>query len=280
LSRRDLKDRVFTASLVALSIAGIAPLFHLLFVVVSNGLSVVLKAGAGFFMETPPSPLSRELGGIAPSILGSLLLVSMSLPLTIALSLLASILAVEFPGSVFSKLVNSLVRSFASIPTLVVSMVVYATVVVPMGGFSAAAGSVALAIVTLPYAYTSFYNALQAVPFEYREAGLSLGMSRWRLVLTVMIPVARSAVISGILISMARAMGETAALLFTAGRYRSGYSIGVDKPVDALPLLIFDFMLTPFSTFHEVAWGAAFVLLMMYSAVFISVKLAVKEVRL
>lgn len=277
---RYIKDRVFAAAVVAASLLFLIPLFHMVAVIIVNGLPTLLKAGVGFFTDAPPPPLSGEIGGIAPALVGSFLVTTLSLLISIPLALCAAILSSEFPNSHVARAVDVLSRSFASIPTIVVSMVVYATIVVPIGSFSVLAGAIALSLVSLPYAYTSFSTSLKAVPRIYREAAYSIGMNRWKTVFKVLVPIARKAIVVGVLVTFARAMGETAALLFTAGRYRAGVTLNITSPTDAIPLLIFDYMLTPFKLYHEIAWGATLVLLIMYILVFAAVKTAVKEVRL
>jgi len=279
-SWRKLKDRLFLALVLAISIVAIAPLIHLIIVTMLNGFSVILNAGLGFFTENPPTPTSKNVGGIAPSLVGSILLTALSLPITVFIALFASIMAVEFPNNPLSIAVDVVAKSLASVPTIVVSMVVYLLVVVPMGRFSILAGAIALTIVSLPYTYTYFSTYLRSVPTTYREAAFAIGMSRWRAVINVSLPIIRRGFLVTILMTMARILGETAALLFTVGRYRTGVSFSVLSPSDAIPLLIFDYILTPYKVFQEVAWGAATLLLIAYLIIFIVAKFVIKEVRL
>lgn len=279
-TRRYLKDRLFATAIVLFSILAFLPLFHIMGTVILKGSNVVARTGLSFLISTPPSPLSRELGGIAPAVAGSLVVALISTPITVILALLSAILNVEFPGNTLSRIVDVLSRSLASVPTVIVSMVVYSVVVVPMKRFSLIAGAIALTIVSLPYAYTSFASALASVPRTYREASYAIGLSRWRTVIETVIPIARRAFIAGVLLTFARSMGETAALLFTVGRNRFSVNINPLYSGDALSLLIFDFISTPFRNYHEIAWGASFILLMAYIVVFVLVKILVKEVRL
>ncbi|MCS7111502.1 MAG: ABC transporter permease subunit [Ignisphaera sp.] len=277
---RYLKDRIFVGAVLLTSILTLAPLFHMIATIVVNGAQVLAIYGLRFFTETPPPPISGAGGGIAPALVGSILVTLLSLPLSVSLALLAAILSTEFPRNPISRLADTFSRSFASIPTIIVSMVVYTVVVVPMGSFSALAGAVALSLISLPYAYTAFSTALRSIPHTYREAAYAVGMNRLQTVARVFIPIVKRAVVVGILITFARAMGETAALLFTAGRYRAGVSLDIRAATDAVPLMIFDFITTPFKVYHEIAWGATLVLLLIYLAIFIAVKTAVREVRL
>ena len=279
-SWRKIKDRAFFAIILSLSLVAISPVIHLIAVTLMNGLPVILSAGLGFFTNLPPTPMSKEIGGIAPSIIGSIMLTLLALPITILLALFSSIMVNEFPRNPLSIAVNTVANSLASIPTIAVSMAIYLLVVVPMKSFSAFAGAIALTIVSLPYAYTYFSTYLRSVPETYREAAYSIAMSRWRTIISVYLPIIRRGVLVAILMTMARVLGETAALLFTVGRYRIGVSISVLNPTDAIPLLIFDYILTPYKIFKDVAWGAATILLITYLIIFITAKLIVKEVKL
>jgi len=245
-----------------------------------NGFNVVSQSGLRFLFDLPPTPLSEEIGGIGPSLVGTSLLTALSLSITVTLGLFSAILTTEFPKNPFSLLVDTVAKSLASIPTIAVSMIVFNLVVVPLRKFSALAGSIALIIVGLPYAYSYFSTMLRSVPSTYKEAGFSIAMSRWSMVVKVLMPIAKKGIIVGVLMTLVRIMGETAALLFTAGRLRTSVNLSLTAPVDAIPLLIFDYMLPPFETWHKVAWGAALILLLIYMVVFFTIKFLVREVKL
>ncbi|MEM2025678.1 MAG: ABC transporter permease subunit, partial [Desulfurococcaceae archaeon] len=185
---RSLKDKLFVFAVAAGFRLAVAPLFHLAVVVFERGIPALVESGLGFFTDGPPSPLSTEVGGIAPAISGSLILLALSLPIVVLIALFASLLTLEFPGNPVSKAVDVAARSFASVPTIVVSMAVYSLVVVPAGRFSALAGAVALVMVSLPYAYTSFSTALRSIPSTYREAAYFIAMKRWTALIRVVIP--------------------------------------------------------------------------------------------
>jgi phosphate transport system permease protein len=288
---RRIRDNLFKIIVLSLAILALTPLFHLIVVVFINGLSTLLEAGWNFFVDLPPTPLSQRLGGIAPSLVGTFLLTLISLPVTIALSLFTAILVTEFPKSKVSLVVDTIAKSLASVPTVAVSMVVFSLAVIivnsvpgiraylsPAG--SALLSSFALIIVALPFSYTYFSTFLRSVPFTYKEAAYSLGMSRWAVIMRVVIRVVKKSMLVAVLMTMARIMGETAALLFTAGRYRSGVPATILGPVDAIPLLIFDYILSPFEVWHRVAWGATLILLLFYMLIFFIVKIGVKEAKL
>jgi phosphate transport system permease protein len=286
-----MRERLFKITVFGVAILALTPLFHLIIVVFINGLPTILEAGLEFFVDLPPTPLSRELGGIAPSLVGTFLMTMISLPITIVLGLFTAILVTEFPKSRLSILVDTVAKSLSSVPTIAVSMAMFSLVVVlvntipelraflnPAG--SALTGSLALVIIALPISYTYFSTFLRSVPATYKEAAYSIGMSRWAVIIRVVIPVVKKSILVAVLMTMARIMGETAALLFTAGRYRNGLPASIISPVDAIPLLIFDYILSPFEVWHRVAWGATLILLLFYMLIFFVVKVVVKEVKL
>ncbi|MEM3926847.1 MAG: ABC transporter permease subunit [Desulfurococcaceae archaeon] len=277
---RRIKDKLFFMLIIALSLIAIMPLIHIIIVTLSNGIPVILRAGIGFFTKTPPTPLSKDIGGIAPSLVGSTIMTLIATPLTILLALFSAIMSTEFPRNPLSMAVDVIAKSLASIPTIVVSMVVYLVVVIPMKRFSMIAGAIALTIIALPYAYTYISTYLRSIPATYREAAYAIAMSRWRTVFNVFIPIIRRGLAIGVLMTVARIMGETAALLFVTGRYRIGVSLSPLDPADAIPLLIFDYMLTPYKVFQDISWAAAALLLVSYLVIFISTKFLVKEVKL
>ncbi|MEM4756455.1 MAG: ABC transporter permease subunit [Desulfurococcaceae archaeon] len=277
---RRIKDKLFFMFIIALSLIAIMPLIHIIIVTLGNGIPVILRAGVDFFTKTPPTPLSRDIGGIAPSLVGSTIMTLIATPLTILLALFSAIMSTEFPRNPLSMAVDVIAKSLASIPTIVVSMVVYLVVVIPMGRFSMIAGAIALTIIALPYAYTYISTYLRSIPATYREAAYAIAMSRWRTVFNVFIPIIRRGLAIGVLMTVARIMGETAALLFVTGRYRIGVSLSPLDPTDAIPLLIFDYMLTPYKVFQDISWAAAALLLVSYLVIFISTKFLVKEVKL
>jgi len=290
-SWRRMRERLFKITVFGVSILALTPLFHLIIVVFINGLPTILEAGLEFFVDLPPTPLSRGLGGIAPSLVGTFLMTMISLPITIVLGLFTAILVTEFPKSRFSILVDTVAKSLSSVPTIAVSMAMFSLVVVlvntipelraflnPAG--SALTGSLALVIIALPFSYTYFSTFLRSVPATYKEAAYSIGMSRWAVIVRVVIPVVKKSILVAVLMTMARIMGETAALLFTAGRYRNGVPASIISPVDAIPLLIFDYILSPFEVWRKVAWGATLILLLFYMLIFFVVKVVVKEVKL
>ncbi|RDD53342.1 MAG: phosphate ABC transporter permease PtsA [Candidatus Korarchaeota archaeon NZ13-K] len=268
VSVRELKERLFLILTVALASLAVLPIFHILLSVILRGLPPVLRAGVGFLTDPPPPP-GGGIGGIGPSLAGTFMLAFTSSLMGIPLSFASALFAVEFPGNPISRGVRSLSKALLQIPSILVGMLIYTLVVVPMGRFSMLAGSLALAIMMIPYVTTYIEEALESVPKTYREAGYALGFSRTQVVFRVSVSIAKRGIITGILMGFAKVTGETAPLLFTVGKQRQEISLDPLGYSDSISLLIFDFIQTPYANWHEVAWGAAFVLTTLFLAVFL-----------
>jgi phosphate transport system permease protein len=146
------------------------------------------------------------------------------------------------------------------IPSIVIGIIAYSWVVISMGTFSAFSGAAALAIMMLPVVVRSTEETLKLIPEALREASLALGVPYGRTVIKVIIPAGLTGILSGVLLGIARIAGETAPLLFTA--FGSPYmNVNIFKPVDSLPLLIFNYATSPYPEWHAMAWGASFVLI-------------------
>ncbi len=276
---RKIKEGMFLAMIGAFSILTITPLFHILYSVGVEGLPVLIKGGFGFITGTLAPP-GEGLGGIGPAIVGSFVLVVLSSLIGLPIAVFAGIYAAEYPESVFGKLTKSLLQIMMEFPTILVGLFVMQIMVVPMGSYSAIAGALALAIVMMPYVAISIEEAMKEIPFTYREAAFSLGLSRFKVVFRVLIGMARKGILTGILIGMAKVAGETAPLLFSAGGSSRIYFNGIDRPVGAIPLLIYNLVQQPYQNYHEIAWGAALVLMLIFLAIFIPLRLNIKEVKL
>ncbi len=277
---RRIKDKLFLVILVVLSMAAFLPLFHIVASILYYGGWTLLRGGLSFLVDTPPSPLSSNLGGIGPALVGSAVLVFLTVILGLPLSFMAAVFTVEYPNTLVARVTKLVCRSFTEIPTVLIGVLSYTLVVIPMGRFSALAGAVALAIVMVPYSYTYMEESLASIPRTYREAAYSLGLTRPRAVFSVFTRIARRGILTGVLIGLAKAAGETAPLLFTIGGLRHAYFNGPDHPVGAIPLLIYEFALTPYRVYREVAWGAALVLIAIYLVIFVVLRRTVREVRM
>lgn len=277
--RKIIIDYLFKALIVLGSVVAVLPVIHLIGEAFYRGGIVVASAGAKFFTETPPPPGSRTYG-ILTSLAGTLELTLISSLIGVPIAVMAALLAVEFPTSMLGRLVRVLSRGLLEVPTIIIGMFVFAVMVLPMGTPSIIAGAVSLALVMLPYVTTYVEVALSNVPNTYKEAGVAMGMTRAQVSLKVLIPVARRGIATGILLGIAKAMGETAPLLFTLGRARNMLNLNPLGAGDAIPLLIYDYAMAPYPNMRDVAWGAALVLIIILLTVQYVSRRLVKEVRI
>lgn len=212
------------------------------------------------FLTQLPKPVGETGGGMANAIIGSGKLLLVAALTGIPIGLLTGIYLAEFGGRILSSVVRFAADLLNGVPSIVMGIFIYAIVVVPMRGFSALAGGLALGVMLIPIIVRSTEDFVRAVPGAMLEGALALGASRWRGVATVVVPAAFSGIATGILLSLARVAGETAPLLFTS--FNNQYwSPGFGQPIASLPVMIYTYAISPYRSWHEQAWAAGFVLL-------------------
>ncbi|MDV3103646.1 phosphate ABC transporter permease PstA [Thermococcus waiotapuensis] len=271
---RKLVERVFLALIAILTGLALFPLFHIILTVVAKGLPVVLERGVTFFFGT------FKEGGIGPAIAGTFILTFLSALIGVPIAFLVGLYAYEYPKSTIGRWTKVLLQIMIEFPTILVGVFVMQVVVVPMGTYSAIAGALALAIILTPYVAIYTHEAMREIPFTYREAGFSLGLTRAKVLFRVLAPMAKKGILTGVLIGLAKAAGETAPLLFTAGGLYESYPESVTKPIGAIPLLIYRLIQSPSPKDHAMAWGASLVLMTIFLAIFLPVRLSMKEVKM
>jgi phosphate transport system permease protein len=255
ISRRILVDKSFKAIVVFLSFASILPMFFILFFIVSKGISVVDWT----FLTHLPKPVGETGGGISNAIIGTLMLIVISTIFSVPVGVFAGIFLCEYRKGRFAYFVRLAAGILQGIPSIVIGIIAYIWVVMTMGAFSALSGGAALALMMLPVIITATEETLKLIPDSLREASLALGVSYPRTILKVVLPAGLIGILTGILLSVARVAGETAPLLFTA--FGSPFmNFNILKPVNTLPLMIFNYATSPYPEWHTFAWGASFVL--------------------
>ncbi|NPA97521.1 MAG: ABC transporter permease subunit [Crenarchaeota archaeon] len=279
MSRRRALDALAAIAMGAALALCLAPFLAVVASTVARGAEAIARVGLPSFLTSRPPAPGEGWGGIGPALAGTVVLTTLTTLIGLPVALATAILAVEFPRSIVARAVRALTKAMMEVPTVLVSMVVYTLVVVPMGTASALAGAIALAMVMTPYAATYIEMHLESVPPKYREAGFAIGMSRAGVALRVCAGIASRGIAVGIAMGIARALGETAPLLFTAGGSHYAYPTSILQPVDSLTLLIYDFATSPYPNLVQVAWGAALVLVATYLAMFAAIRVLVKEVR-
>ncbi len=277
---RSLINAAFWFSVLLLCAVGMLPIVHLIVSIFVNGVPVILENGYRFFVDVPISFFNEGKGGIGPEILGSLSTVLVATALSFPISLGVAVYLVEWPNSFLSRVVRNAISLLLETPTIIISLVVYTLIVIPTRTFSGFAASVALLIVMLPYTISGIENALKGVPQTYKEAGYSLGLTRAAVLSKITIRIASRGIAAAVTLGFAKAAGETAPLLFTIGALRSAYPTSFFGPMDSLPLLIYDYVLSPYEIANKVAWGASLVLILFFACFFTLFKLITKEVRL
>lgn len=249
--------------LVLIAAAGIAlvPLFSVFGYVMSQGLPAL---NVSFFTELP-KPVGEVGGGMANALLGTVTLVLLGSLLGVPWGIATGLYLSEYGRGRLASAVRFSADMLASIPSIIIGLFIYALVVVTMKRFSAIAGGLALGILMIPTVARSSEELLKLVPEHIREAGLALGLPRWKVTLWIVLRGIRGPITTGVMLSIARVAGETAPLLFTAFNNRF-WQHGLDQPISSLPVQIYTYAISPYDDWHRQAWAGAFMLVMLVFA--------------
>lgn len=254
---RNTKSMIFKAIIIFFAFVITLPLIIVLVYIIKQGVMQV----NWHFLTNVPAPVGETGGGIVNALLGSFLMVLVASAIAIPVGMLAGIYLSENPRTKLAYYSGLCVDILQGVPSIVVGIVVYFWIVKPLGTFSALSGSLALAIMMLPIVIRSTEQTLKLLPDSLKEAALSLGVPYHRVIIKVIIPCGFAGILSGITLSIARIIGETAPLLFTA--FGNPYlSTSLTKPMESLPHLIYTYATSPYDDWHNLAWGASFILLM------------------
>ena len=251
--KRRAANRIgLTLSMGAMAL-GLVVLLWILFVLFSKGLAAV---DLNMFIKDTPAPGS-EGGGLRNAIVGSLMMLGLTVLVSTPIGILAGIYLAEYgdEGKV-AEVTRFVTDIMLSAPSIVLGLFVYAVLVAPMGHFSGFAGAIALSLIAVPVVMRTTENMLRLVPGSLREAAAALGAPRWKVSLTVTLRAARSGVITGLLLAVARVSGETAPLLFTALNNQF-FSTDMSQPMANLPVVIFQFAMSPYDNWIRLAWAGA-----------------------
>ena len=250
------KSTFFKTLVIVLAFACVVPLIFILFYILQAGLTKI----NWHFLTNLPKPVGEVGGGIANALVGSIIIIAVASLIAIPFGILCGIYLSENKKSRLAYWSRLCVDVLQGVPSIVIGIVAYFWMVKPLGGFSSLSGSVALAIMMLPIIVRSTEETLLLLPDTLREAAYALGMPFHRVILKVIIPCGISGILSGVMLSVARITGETAPLLFTA--FGNPYlSTNILKPMQSLPLLIFNYATSPYNDWHDLAWGASCILL-------------------
>jgi phosphate transport system permease protein len=241
-------------SLCALVVVGV--LFFILGYLVWNGGTAV---NWDFFTKLP-KPVGETGGGMANAIVGSFKLLLLASMIGIPIGLIGGIYMAEFGGRTTTFFVQYTADLLNGVPSIVIGIFAYSLIVLRMRHFSTLAGGFALGIMMIPITLRSTEQFLRDVPIALREAAMALGASKWKTIVTVIVPAAYRGILTAILLSLARVAGETAPLLFTAFSNRF-WSPGWNQPIASLPVMVFTYAISPYDDWHRQAWAAGLVLL-------------------
>jgi phosphate transport system permease protein len=256
IGTRNIKSLIFKGVVIFFAFLIVIPLIIILLYIIKQGATQV----NWHFLTNVPAPVGEKGGGISNALVGSAIMVLLASVVAVPVGMLAGIYLSENPRTKLAYYAGLCVDILQGVPSIVVGIVVYFWVVKPLGTFSAIAGSIALAIMMLPIIIRSTEQTLKLLPDSLKEAALSLGVPYHRVILKVIVPCGFAGILSGITLSIARIIGETAPLLFTA-LGNSFFSTSLTKPMESLPHVIFTYATSPYDDWHDLAWGASFILL-------------------
>ncbi len=263
--QRKVKDKLMLWGICFFAALTAVPLFAILLEVLFRGYD---QLSWQFFTEPTPTAYKAMKaieagepipGGIANGIIGTMIILSMAVVVAVPIGILCGAFLAENSKKRYAQVVSYLTDLLQGTPSVIIGIITYIWVVVPMKGYSAIAGSVALAIMMLPLIIRSTEETLRILPASLKEAGLALCGNKARVMLKVQLPAAFGGIFTGILLAISRVIGETAPLMFTA----LGCSVirwSIDKPISAVPLQIWEFFNDPY--LQDLVWGASLFLLL------------------
>jgi phosphate transport system permease protein len=264
-SRRRYSSRAWLGLMYALTVLALIPLGLVLWFTIDKGLPSVIHPQFFFNVELPPcEPKCPAVSnaGVGHAIAGTAIMVGLASAMAIPVGILGGIYLAEYSIARWASWVRLACDVLVGTPSIAIGLFVYAFLVVPFHHFSGYSGAAALAVLMLPIVARTTEGAVSLIPNGLRESGLALGLPRWRVSLQLILPAAAPGVITGALLAVARAGGETAPLLFTAFGAHI-LELDPNHAMQALPVTVFRYALLPYKSLQAQAWGAALVLIIM-----------------
>lgn len=279
LKLRYTRDRFFNVAIFLLTLLVITPLAIIIIYVVTQGIGAI---NGDFFTKELGSParaLTGQPTGLVASIVGTLIIDLVALVLAIPFGFATGILVSEYAEHPLAKPAKLLTSTLNGMPAVLMGLLAYALIVKNSGGFSAIAGSIALAFVMIPIIARTTESILRITPWSLRENGVALGLPKWIVIMKIVLPAARPGLITGILIAFARGAGEAAPLLLTS--FGNNYlSFDLSKPMDALPQRLYSLAISPYKQWHTLGWGGAIILLVFVMITFYVGRLVVRKMEI
>jgi phosphate transport system permease protein len=260
---RTLLDFLLSGIVTTMTLFSLIPLFSVVLMLLWRGGK---KLSVAIFTELPPAPLEQG-GGFGNAIVGTLVIVAVAVLMTVPFGLLTAIYLAEAEDSRLSGIVRFCAKVLTGFPSILAGVFAYGAIVLVTGGYSAVAGAVALSILMLPTIVLTAEDALRMVPGPMRDAAIGMGATKTQVVWMVLLPTALPGILTGVMLAVARAAGETAPLLFTAlfsnyWLWSRGHA-NLMQPTASLAVLIYNFAGMPFPNQVELAWAAALVLVLL-----------------
>ncbi len=269
---RQFKNMLMQVVTFACAVLVVTPLLLIYFHLARYGLSSINWA---FFTKLPRA-VGEPGGGMANALVGTLVLIGQAAVVGVPVGVLGGVYLSEYGGTKFNWWIRFAADILNGVPSITWGIVVWGLMVVPMHGFSALAGGVVLGLMMIPLVMRTTEEVLQLVPGGYREASLALGISRWRTIVQIVIRTALKGIVTGVLVALARIAGETAPLLFTAFG-NLGWAHSLREPIASIPLLIFNYAVSPYEDWHRQAWAGALVLLLFVLVINIGVRFLTRD---
>lgn len=259
LANRKLANNIASIFIALGTLVVLLPLFAVFWYLISQGIS---SLNLDFFIKMPV-PVGELGGGLANAIVGTIILIAIASVIGVFFGIGTGIFLAEYAEHPLVPTIRLVSDVLSGIPAIVMGLVVYSLVVMVIKPpFSALAGGLALGLLMIPIVVRTTEEVLKLVPRTVREAGLSLGLPKWRVTLSIVLPAAAGGIITGVMLSVARVAGEAAPLLFTAFGNQF-WNIDPTKPIAALPLVIYNYSISPYEEWHRLATAAALVLVIM-----------------
>ena len=272
-TRRRVVSGVVLALLLSGTLLAVALLVTILGYVIVRGLPAL---NIDFFTQRP-LPFGEVGGGVAPALIGTLILAAVSGAIAIPIGIAAAIFVVEYQSGRFAAPVRFAAELIAGLPSIVIGVFVWAFLVRGVvGHYAAIAGGVALAVIMVPIVARTVEEVLRLVPHSLREAALALGAPKWKVILAIVLPTARAGVITASVLALARSAGETAPLLLTA-LGNDFFSTDLLRPIGALPLQIYRYAISPYDDWHTKAWGASLVLVIVIGGIGLLLRVVARQ---
>jgi phosphate transport system permease protein len=252
---RKLKNGAFLALSLIATVAGLVCLAAILWTLIRHGI-----AGMSWHLFTQMTPPPGGQGGLLNALYGSAVMTVLGILIGSPIGVLAGTYLAEYgKRSRLSTVIRFINDVLLSAPSIIIGLFVYEIVVMQMGHFSALAGALSLAILAIPITLRTTEDMLNLIPVGMKDSSAAMGAYPWRTTLSILYPAARSGIVTGLLLAVARISGETAPLLFTALNNQF-WSTNLDAPMANLPVVIFQFALSPYKDWQDLAWAGALII--------------------